>query len=50
MKLAMGLVLGAEFFTLNPAGGWALVLQGMFLFTAIAVALIGPGPYRINDT
>jgi len=49
MMFAIGLVHGAEFFTLTQAGGWALELQGMFLFTAIAVALIGPGQYRIND-
>jgi putative oxidoreductase len=49
MLFAIGLVHGAEFFTLNQTGGWALELQGMFLFTAIAVALIGPGRYRIND-
>lgn len=49
MLFAIGLVHGAEFFTLNQSGGWALELQGMFLFTAIALALIGPGLYRIND-
>jgi putative oxidoreductase len=49
MLFAIGLVHGAEFFTLNESGGWALELQGMFLFTAVAVALIGPGRFRIND-
>ena len=49
MLFAIGLVHGAEFFTLNQTGGWALELQGMFLFTAIALVLIGPGQYRIND-
>ena len=34
---------------LNGQGGWALELQGMFLFTAIAIALIGPGRYAINQ-
>jgi putative oxidoreductase len=33
----------------RQTGGWALELQGMFLFTAIALALIGPGRYRVND-
>jgi putative oxidoreductase len=33
-----------DIFTLAKAGGgWALELQGFFLFTAVAVALIGPG-------
>ena len=49
MLFALGLVHGAEFFTLNQTGGWALELQGMFLFAAIAIALIGPGRYRVND-
>ena len=49
MLFAIGLVHGAEFFTRNQTGGWALELQGMFLFTAIAVALIGPGADRVND-
>ena len=49
MLFAIGLVHGAEFFTRNQTGGWALELQGMFLLTAIAVALIGPGRYGIND-
>lgn len=49
MLFAFGLVHGAEFFTRNQTGGWTLELQGMFLFTAIAVALIGPGRYGIND-
>jgi putative oxidoreductase len=49
MLFAIGLVHGAEFFTLGQSGGWALELQGMFLFTAVALALMGPGLYRIND-
>ena len=48
MLFALGLVHGAEFFARNQTGGWALELQGMFLFTAIALALIGPGRYAIN--
>jgi putative oxidoreductase len=49
MLFAIGLVHGAELFTLNQGGGWALELQGMFLFTAIAIALIGPGRFAINS-
>lgn len=33
---------------LTKLGGWALELQGMYLFTAIAVALLGPGGYSVN--
>ena len=49
MLFAIGLVHGAEFLTLSQSGGWALELQGMFLFTAVALALMGPGRYRINN-
>ena len=33
----------------NASGGWALELQGMFLATAVAIALLGPGRYGINQ-
>ncbi len=50
MLFALGLVHGAELFTINPeSGGLALELQYMFFFTAIALALIGPGRYAVNQ-
>jgi putative oxidoreductase len=49
MLFAIGLAHSKELFALNQTGGWALELQGMFLFTAVAIALIGPGHYRVND-
>jgi putative oxidoreductase len=49
MLFAIGLVHGAEIAALNQSGGWAIELQAMFLFTAIAIAMIGPGQYRLND-
>ena len=33
---------------LNDQGGWALELQAMFLGTAVALALIGPGRFSVN--
>ena len=48
MGVAILLVHSAELFTLTRSGGWALELQGMFLFTALAVALIGPGRYAVT--
>lgn len=33
---------------LNEQGGWQLELQGMFLGTAAALALLGPGRYSVN--
>jgi putative oxidoreductase len=48
MVVAIVLAHRAELLTLGPMGGWALELQGMYLATAIAVALIGPGRYAVN--
>ena len=48
MLFAMGLVHRAEFFTLNQSGGWALELQGMYLGTAVAIALLGAGRYSLG--
>ena len=49
MLFAFGLAHMGELGQLNNQGGWALELQGMFLGTAIALALIGPGRYSINQ-
>ncbi len=48
MLFAIGLVHMPELFALNGSGGWALELQGMFLFTAVAIALLGPGRFSVN--
>ena len=49
MVFAMALAHRAEIFALSSTGGWAVELQGMFLFTALAIALIGPGRFAINQ-
>ena len=49
MLFAIGLVHMPELPKLGESGGWALELQGMFLFTAVALALIGPGRYALNS-
>jgi putative oxidoreductase len=33
---------------LNEFGGWALELEGMYLFTALAIALLGAGRYSLG--
>lgn len=38
-----------ELLDLTPQGGWALELQGMFLFTALALVFTGPGRFSINN-
>ena len=49
MLFAFGLAHMGQIGQLNDQGGWALELQGMFLFTAIAIVLLGPGRYAINQ-
>lgn len=48
MVVAVLLVHTAEFFTMSKTGGWALELQGMFFFAALAVALLGAGRYSVG--
>lgn len=49
MLFAFALAHMGQLTQLNSQGGWALELQGMFLATAIALALLGPGKYSINQ-
>jgi putative oxidoreductase len=48
MIVAVLLVHTSQFFTLNETGGWALELQGMYFFTAVAIALLGAGRYSVG--
>lgn len=48
MIVAIALVHSSQLADLAQTGGWALELQGMFLFTAIAITLIGPGRFSID--
>jgi putative oxidoreductase len=48
MLFAIGLVHVAELLEIGPSGGWALELQGMFLFGALAVELLGPGRFSVD--
>jgi putative oxidoreductase len=48
MAVAVLLVHMHELLQLGRGGGWALELEGMFFFTAVAIALIGPGRYSID--
>ncbi|MFC0132646.1 GntR family transcriptional regulator [Massilia eurypsychrophila] len=48
MIVAVLLVHTSEFFTIDKTGGWALELQGMFFFAAVAVALLGAGRYSLG--
>jgi putative oxidoreductase len=48
MLFALGLAHLGQLGMLNEQGGWQLELQGMFLGTAVALALLGPGRYSVN--
>jgi putative oxidoreductase len=49
MLFAIALAHTSELTSLSQTGGWALELQGMFLFTAIALMLLGPGRFGVNQ-
>ncbi len=46
--VAVALVHMGDILSRNQGGGWALELQAFFLFTALAIALIGPGRYAFT--
>lgn len=50
MLFAIGLVHMKELGALGKNGGWALELQGMFLFAAVAVAFLGAGRFSVGGT
>ena len=45
MVVAVALVHVGELVPLAPTGGWVLELQGFYLATALAIALLGAGRY-----
>ena len=49
MLVAIALAHGNELLALSRNGGWALELQGFFLFTALAVIFLGPGRYKLKN-
>ena len=49
MLVAIVLVHAGELAGFNRQGGWALELQGMFLVSAIVIALVGPGRFSVNQ-
>jgi len=49
MGFAIFLVHMGQVAQLNEQGGWALELQGMYLFAALALVFLGPGKYSVNN-
>ncbi|MDM0107132.1 DoxX family protein [Variovorax sp. J22R24] len=50
MLVAIWLVHLKDIGSLGKTGGWALELQGMFLFAALAVAFLGAGRFSVGGT
>jgi putative oxidoreductase len=48
MLFALWLAHTDDIFTLSDHGGWALELQGFYLFTALALVFLGSGRYAIK--
>jgi putative oxidoreductase len=48
MLAAILLVHAGEILSLKKSGGWAIELQGIFLFAALAVALLGAGRLSVG--
>ncbi|MHB1216427.1 MAG: DoxX family protein [Thiobacillus sp.] len=49
MIFAFVLVHSGDLTQLTQNGGWALELQGMYLFTAMALVFMGPGRIGVNQ-
>jgi putative oxidoreductase len=48
MVVAVYLVHLGDLFSMSKSGGWALELQGFYLFIALAVMLLGAGRFSIG--
>jgi len=48
MIVAITLAHREQLFSLSGSGGWSLELQGLYLFGALAIALLGAGRYSVG--
>jgi len=50
--MVMAVILDAHklAFTINAGGGWGLELEAFYFLSAVAVALLGPGRFRLFGT
>jgi putative oxidoreductase len=48
MLFAIWLAHADDIFSLTDHGGWALELQGFYLFTALALVFLGSGRYAVR--
>lgn len=50
MLMAFYLAHTGQLLSIDRSGGWALELQGMFLFGALAIFLLGAGRYSMGSS
>lgn len=48
MLIAILMAHASDVFSLNQYGGWAIELQGLYLFGVIAIIFLGAGKYAIS--
>ena len=48
MLFAIGLVHMGQLMSISKTGGWELELQGIYLATAVAIALLGAGRFSVG--
>lgn len=49
MVFAIAIAHRADVFKIGEHGGWAIELQAIYLMAAIALVLMGPGRFAINE-
>lgn len=50
LLIAILMAHSADIFTLNQFGGWGIELQGLYLFGAIVIFILGAGKSAISNT
>jgi putative oxidoreductase len=50
MLFAFWLAHGNNLWSLGKSGGWALELEGIYLFAAVAVAMLGAGRFSVGGS
>ncbi|MFV0419490.1 MAG: DoxX family protein [Dysgonomonas sp.] len=49
MLVAVGMAHSGDVFTLSQSGGWAIELQGLYFFGALALVFTGGGKYALSN-
>lgn len=49
MIVAVGMAHAGDIFSLSQSGGWAIELQGLYIFGALALMFTGAGKYALSN-